>query len=101
MATDKATESFVQPTIQRFDGHYNHRSMLMENFLRSKKYWNLVESGIDTLEKGVMLTEQQQKRVAEQKLKDLKVKTTFFRHLIDQFWRPYSRMRPPNKYGFL
>ncbi|KAM1155777.1 hypothetical protein ACFX13_027213 [Malus domestica] len=54
MAIDKATESFVQPTIQRFDGHYNHRSMLMENFLRSKKYWNLVESGIDTPAKGAL-----------------------------------------------
>ncbi|KAL5790264.1 hypothetical protein ACOSQ2_005152 [Xanthoceras sorbifolium] len=28
------TENFVQPAIPRFDGHYDHWSMLMENFLR-------------------------------------------------------------------
>ncbi|XP_070672459.1 uncharacterized protein [Malus domestica] len=73
MVTDKATESFVQPTIPRFDGHYDHWSMLMENFLKSYEYWNLVESGIDAPAEGVVLTEQQ-KRVAGQKLNDLKKK---------------------------
>lgn len=36
--------NFVQLAIPRFDGHYDHWSMLMENFLRSKEYWSLVES---------------------------------------------------------
>lgn len=40
-----ASENFVQPAIPRFDGHYDHWSMLMENFLRSKEYWELVETG--------------------------------------------------------
>ncbi|KAH0773913.1 hypothetical protein KY290_011050 [Solanum tuberosum] len=31
-----ASENFVQAAIPRFDGHYDHWSMLMENFLRSK-----------------------------------------------------------------
>eukprot|EP00268_Persea_americana_P066487 TRINITY_DN9059_c1_g1_i11.p1 TRINITY_DN9059_c1_g1~~TRINITY_DN9059_c1_g1_i11.p1 ORF type:complete len:307 (+),score=69.73 TRINITY_DN9059_c1_g1_i11:628-1548(+) len=61
--------------------HYDHWSMLMENFLRSKEYWNLVESEIDTPAEGVVLTEQQQKRVVEQKLKDLKVKNYLFQAL--------------------
>ncbi|XP_062014079.1 uncharacterized protein LOC133730517 [Rosa rugosa] len=39
--------NFVQPAIPRFDGHYDHWSMLMENFLRSKKYWSLVETGYE------------------------------------------------------
>ncbi|XP_068328038.1 uncharacterized protein [Pyrus communis] len=43
---------FVQPTIPQFDGHYNHWSMLMENFLRSKEYWNLVETGVTTAAEG-------------------------------------------------
>jgi hypothetical protein len=30
--------NFVQPAIPRFNGHYDHWSMLMENFLRSKEY---------------------------------------------------------------
>ncbi|GKV42713.1 hypothetical protein SLEP1_g50091 [Rubroshorea leprosula] len=41
-----ASKTFVQPAIPRFDGHYDHWSMLMENFLRSKEYWNVVEFGV-------------------------------------------------------
>lgn len=41
-----ADSSFVQATIPHFNGHYDHWSMLMENFLRSKEYWLVVESGI-------------------------------------------------------
>ncbi|XP_073138295.1 uncharacterized protein [Henckelia pumila] len=60
------TESnFVQPAIPKFDGHYDHWSMLMENFLRSKEYWSLVESGIPAA-------------AEDQKLKDLKVKNYLF-----------------------
>ena len=39
---------FVQASIPKLDGHYNHWAMLMENFLRSKEYWSLVEHGIPT-----------------------------------------------------
>ncbi|KAK4440576.1 hypothetical protein Salat_0392500 [Sesamum alatum] len=42
-----ATESsFVQPSVPKFDGYYDHWAMLMENFLRSKEYWSVVENGI-------------------------------------------------------
>ncbi|KAL6320044.1 hypothetical protein AAG906_004438 [Vitis piasezkii] len=37
-----ASENFVQPAIPRFDGHYDYWSMLMENFLRSKEYLQVV-----------------------------------------------------------
>ncbi|GKU93862.1 hypothetical protein SLEP1_g7421 [Rubroshorea leprosula] len=40
-----ASKTFVQPAIPHFDGHHDHWSMLMESFLRSKEYWNVVESG--------------------------------------------------------
>jgi len=45
MATEN-NNSFVQLAIPRFDGHYNHWAMLMENFLRSKEYWESIENGI-------------------------------------------------------
>lgn len=70
--------NFVQPAIPRFDGHYDHWSMLMENFLRSKEYWDLVETGYDVPEEGVTLTTQQQQKLDEQKLKDMKVKNYLF-----------------------
>nr|KYP53713.1 hypothetical protein KK1_024287 [Cajanus cajan] len=53
MATEGA---FIQPVVTRFDGHYDHWAMLMENFLQSKEYW-------------------------EQKLKDLKAKNYLFQAL--------------------
>ncbi|GMY24008.1 Retrovirus-related Pol polyprotein from transposon RE1, partial [Fagus crenata] len=49
-----AENNFVQPAIPKFDGHYDHWSMLMENFLRSKEYWSLVEIGITVAAKGRM-----------------------------------------------
>jgi hypothetical protein len=51
--------SFVQPAIPRFDGHYDHWSMLMEDFLRSKEYWNLIETGITAAAEGSSLSELQ------------------------------------------
>jgi hypothetical protein len=73
-----AENNFVQPAIPKFDGHYDHWSMLMENFLRSKEYWSLVETGVPAAAEGVELTKAQQKSIADQKLKDLKVKNYLF-----------------------
>jgi len=69
--------SFVQPAIPRFNGHYDHWSMLMENFLRSKEMWEPVEIGY-TEASGSMQTDGQQKKNDEMKLKDLKVKNYLF-----------------------
>ena len=74
----KGESSFVQPAIPKFDGHYDHWSMLMENFLRSKEYWGLVENGIPAAADGVELTEPQRKAIEDAKLKDLKVKNYLF-----------------------
>ena len=74
-----ATESnFVQPAIPKLDGHYDHWCMLMENFLRSKEYWSLIEQGIPTAEAGAELTEGQKKVIEGAKLKDLKAKNYLF-----------------------
>ena len=54
-----ASESFVQSAIPCFDGHYDHWSMLIENFLRSKEYWTIVVSGVAEPIKGVVLTDAQ------------------------------------------
>jgi hypothetical protein len=70
--------NFVQPAIPRFDGHYDHWSMLMENFLRSKEYWGLIENGYVETESGIEQTEMQRKRIDELKLKDMKVKNYLF-----------------------
>ena len=42
----------MQLAIPKLDGHYDHWCMLMENFLHSKEYWNLIEQGIPIAEQG-------------------------------------------------
>lgn len=64
--------------IPKFDGDYEHWAMLMENLLRSKEWWELIEVGITQPERNVILTGPQRTEVAEQKLKDLKVKNYLF-----------------------
>ncbi|KAJ1378489.1 hypothetical protein SESBI_47798 [Sesbania bispinosa] len=56
-----ASDNFVQPAIPRFDGHYDHWSMLMENFLRSKEYWQVVFEGIEESANDTAVTEAQKK----------------------------------------
>ncbi|GMJ16121.1 hypothetical protein HRI_005281300 [Hibiscus trionum] len=72
------SDRFVQPAIPRFDGHYDHWSMLIENFLRSKEYWPVVESEIQEPEVGINLSDAQKAEIKTQKLKDLKDKTYLF-----------------------
>ena len=73
------SEKFVQPSVPKFDGHYDFWSMTMENFLRSKEMWNLVEEGIPAAPIGTApASEAQRKIVDELKLKDLKVKNYLF-----------------------
>jgi hypothetical protein len=52
--------------------------MLMENFLRSKEYWSLVEHGIVEPASGGAMTEAQTRTLEDQRLKDLKAKNYLF-----------------------
>lgn len=72
------SNNFVQAAIPRFDGHYDHWSMLMENFLKSKEYWSLIEKGIGAARGEGAQSAAQQKVIEEEKLKDLKVKNYLF-----------------------
>nr|CAN76821.1 hypothetical protein VITISV_017285 [Vitis vinifera] len=73
-----AFENFVQPAIPRFDGHYDHWSMLMENFLRSKEYWQVVSGGIAEPATNSPMTDAQKTEIEGQRLKDLKAKNYLF-----------------------
>ena len=70
--------SFVQPAIPKFDGHYDRWCMLMENFLCSKEYWSLVETGIHVAADEDNLTDEQKKFIVDQRLKDLKANNYLF-----------------------
>ncbi|MCI35557.1 retrovirus-related Pol polyprotein from transposon TNT 1-94 [Trifolium medium] len=73
--------NFMQPSIPKFDGFYDHWAMLMENLLRSYEYWNQIEDGIVVSTPNA--TAEQCKAAADSKLKDLKVKNYLF-HVIDR-----------------
>lgn len=72
-------KNFAQPAIPKFDGHYDHWSMLMENLLRSEEYWGVVEHGIPAATKTV--TPEQLKKIEEAKLKDLTAKNYLFQSI--------------------
>ncbi|XP_019459937.1 PREDICTED: uncharacterized protein LOC109359697 [Lupinus angustifolius] len=77
-------DKFVQPSIPRFDGHYDYWLMMIENFLWSKEMWSLVDEGIPAMAIGTTPTSEMQRRVVEEvKLKDLNVKNFLF-HAIDR-----------------
>ena len=54
---EKMSDEKISVKIPHFDGsHYDHWSELMENLLRAKGLWNLVETGIKEPNEGVVLT---------------------------------------------
>lgn len=65
-------------TIPKLDGDYEHWAMLMENLLRSKEWWSLVETGVIEPARGEVLNGAQRADLAAMKLKDLKVKNYLF-----------------------
>lgn len=73
---EKESGNYVQLPIPRFDGHYDHWAMLMENLLRSKEYWEVVEKGVPALE--AIVTPEQKKIYDDAKLRDLKAKNYLF-----------------------
>lgn len=94
-----ASESSVQAAIPRFDGHYNHWSMLMENFLRSNEFWSVVSSGVQEPATGTALSLAQKTELDSLKLKVLKAKNYLFRRLIAQYWKSFSAKILLNIYG--
>ena len=64
-----ASENFIQVAIPCFDGHYDHWSMLMENFVMSKEFCPVVTIGIQD---PTALSETQKAELDSIRLKDLK-----------------------------
>lgn len=55
----------------------------MENLLRSKKYWSIIDPGFEELQRVATPSPAQQKALEEATLKDLKAKNYTFQ-LIDK-----------------
>jgi len=61
-------------SIPKFDGDYDHWSMLTENLLRSKEWWHLINPEYIELGANAVESDAEKKARADLKLKDLKVK---------------------------
>ncbi|CAJ2675758.1 unnamed protein product [Trifolium pratense] len=72
---------FLKPSIPKFDGFYDHWAMLMENLLRSKEYWSLIEDGVTVAPPNA--TAEQIRLANASKITDMKVKNYLF-HSIDR-----------------
>lgn len=77
----EGNSGFSQPSIPKYDGDYDHWSMVMKNLLRSKEYWSVVESGYSQPGADEVLTAAQKKTLEEAQLKDLKAKNYLFQSL--------------------
>ena len=83
--------------IPYFDGHYNHLSELIENFLWEKSLWGLVEIGVEKPREGTILTEVRQTQPDDARIKDYQViyylfvtiHRCFFEQILD---RPTSKI---------
>ena len=73
--------NFAQASIPKFDGDYEHWCMLMENLLRSKEYWSVIEVGCVENTPVEAMTAVQKKSMEDMKLKDLKTKNYLFQSI--------------------
>ncbi|PNX69581.1 retrovirus-related Pol polyprotein from transposon TNT 1-94 [Trifolium pratense] len=70
---------YSQSRVPKFDGHYDHWSMLMENLIRSKELWSSIEEGVTMAAANTTAEEIQAANAS--KLKDLKVKNYLFQSM--------------------
>ncbi|XP_076935222.1 uncharacterized protein LOC143601799 [Bidens hawaiensis] len=67
--------------VPKFNGDYDHWSMVMKNLIQSKECWNNVNVGYAVIREGEQATATQRKNFEENKLKDLKVLNYLFQSI--------------------
>ncbi|GAA0165560.1 hypothetical protein LIER_20936 [Lithospermum erythrorhizon] len=67
--------------VPKFEGHYDHWSELMENMLRAKGLWGMVERGFVEPLDGGLLNENQKTLLDEARMQDCQVKHYLFQAL--------------------
>lgn len=70
-----------QMKVPRFDGHWDHWSEVMENFLRAKGLWSIVEIGFEEPTTTTILTTEQRTQLESAKTNDHKVKHYFYQSI--------------------
>ena len=80
MASDSG--SFAIPCVPKFDGDYEHWSLVMENLLRSKEYWSAIQSSFEEPKGNEALSAAQQKTIDERGSKISKQRIISFNLLM-------------------
>ncbi|XP_074326990.1 uncharacterized protein LOC141664933 [Apium graveolens] len=75
------TGTFNAPAVPKFDGDYDHWSLVMENLLHSKEYWGIIDPGFDDLKSIEKPNPTQKAALDEATLKDLKAKNYLFQSI--------------------
>nr|GEZ83874.1 retrovirus-related Pol polyprotein from transposon TNT 1-94 [Tanacetum cinerariifolium] len=70
MASENA--NFQVPSVPKFDGDYDHWSLVMKTLLKSKEYWSVIEPGFREPGEGVEITPDERVNLDTMRLKDLK-----------------------------
>ncbi|XP_076948623.1 uncharacterized protein LOC143620942 [Bidens hawaiensis] len=95
MAADNT--NFQVPSVPKFDGDYEHWSLLMKTLLRSKEYWVVIDPGYDEPREGVELTAAQQAQLDSMRLKDLKAQNYLFQSIDKQIVKTMSHKETAKK----
>ncbi|GAA0173655.1 hypothetical protein LIER_41566 [Lithospermum erythrorhizon] len=74
-------EDKTHTKIPFFDGHYDHWSELMENLLRAKGLFGMIDRGFVPSLEGTLLSDNQQALLDDARLKDHQVKHYLFQAL--------------------
>ncbi|KAM0043888.1 putative RNA-directed DNA polymerase [Helianthus debilis subsp. tardiflorus] len=85
------THTFQAPSVPRFDGDYDHWSLVMETLLRSKEYWVVIENGFKEPREGEQLTPTQRTNLEVMRLKDLKARNYLFQSIDKQILKTITQ----------
>lgn len=75
---------FQVPSVPKFDGDYEHWSMLMKTLLKSKEYWVVIKPGYTKPREGTVVTVTQHTDLDALRLKDLKAQNYLFQSIDKQ-----------------
>ncbi|KAM0022874.1 putative RNA-directed DNA polymerase [Helianthus debilis subsp. tardiflorus] len=82
---------FQPPSVPKFDGDYDHWSMVMKTLLRSKEYWVVIEPGFSEPREGEQVTPTQRTNLETLRLKDLKAKNYLFQSIDKQILKTMTK----------
>ncbi|CAM8946419.1 unnamed protein product [Rhodiola kirilowii] len=95
---DAEGSSYTAPWVPKFDGYYDHWSLIMENLLRSKEYWSVIQDEIKEGKEAKAFSATQQKVNDEAMMKDLKAKNYLFLSIDESILKTITQQ---SSYGIL